>query len=181
MKIFFSFILFFTSLSYVFGQKYLLDSSETHAYIKLTSYPFLLHKPESKNLEGNFALGPSLSLSGNKIELQIGILYDLMLYKGYYHPVHTSTTYFNYHRYFLPISIKYHINPSKKIQLYPSLGGGLIASPFEIDSRWWIFTGAGIAYKIDDKIKISISVLGQKIELDGLSPAAFFELAYRLN
>lgn len=72
MKIIFSIIIFSFSYS-VYANRY-LDSTETHPYLKLTFYPFLFPKGDDG---GSFAFGPSVSISGERLEIQIGILYDI--------------------------------------------------------------------------------------------------------
>jgi len=122
MKINFSFIVFnFISL-FVFSQKplfdsYLIDSTNTHSYFKLTSYPFLIPKNES-----SFAFGPSISLCGKKLEVQIGVLYDIKKYTGWYHPVHSQSTPVEFHKWYLPVGIiNYYFRISDKIKVFPGL------------------------------------------------------------
>ena len=107
MKFIFSFFIFIISSLASYVQKYLLDSTQTHAYIKLTTYPFLIPRAEN-NLGGSFAFGPCISISGDKFEMQLGVLYDVTKYKGWYHPLHTVSSPMGYHRWYLPFIFNYY-------------------------------------------------------------------------
>ena len=133
MKFIFSFLILIISTVYCRGQKYLLDSSQTHAYVKLTSYPFLTPQEEN-NLGGSFALGPCVSVCGEESEIQLGILYDITKYKGWYHPLHTVALPVEYHKLYLAFIFNYYFRISKRIKCFPSFGGGFLSSENTGDS-----------------------------------------------
>lgn len=185
MKFIYACIAFQFYCSFAFSQKplfdsYLIDSINTHANIKLTSYPFLIPKDKS-NLGGSFALGPCVSLSGKRIEIQLGILYDFHKYEAWNDIRHFSPVeYVQYHKWYLPIIFNYYFKISKRIKCFPSFGGGVLTSGKTDDSRGWIFVGVGICYKISEKIKLSTTI-HERNSSDGLSQGAFFEIAYQLK
>jgi hypothetical protein len=125
----------------------LLDSTQTHAFIKLTTYPFLIPRAEN-NLGGSFALGPCISISGEKFEMQLGILYDIAKYKGWYHPLHTVSSPIEYHRWYLPLIFNYFFRISETVNCFPSLGGGFLSSKESNNSRGWLFAGGGICCRL---------------------------------
>ena len=187
MKIIFSFIILFITSLHVYGQK---DSSATHPYIKFTCYPFLF---STHPFDGSTAVGPSVSVSGEKLEIQIGILFDARRYQEWNGNMNfINTTYTNYRNLYLLWLINYKIHLSKKISLFPSIG--LIPKfSFEIPStsfdnryadyseNWGVgFAGVGISYKAANKIKLSMCLIAHLSYYEPI-PGSLFEIAYRLN
>ncbi len=177
MKLVFAIIIIICSYP-VFARKS-LDSTDTHPYIKLTSYPFFY--PISKsNYAGSFAIGPTVSISGEHFEMQIGILFDLQKHQAWIHSTHASPpTLLEFHNYYLPFILNYYFILSKKIKIYPTIGGGYII-PNLNDSQGWVFAGGGISYKVSEKIKLNLSI-HERLARGEFSQGAFFEIAYRLN
>ena len=177
MKVVFSIIIFSFSWC-AFANKY-LDSTETHPYLKLTSYPFLFPKGQNG---GSFALGPSVSVSVEHWEIQIGILYDFTKYSTFYRPTHASpTSYIDFHKWYLPVGfINYYFRISNRINVFPSFGGGYLSSPEENASHRWVYAGVDVSYKASEKIKLNTTI-HERNSSDGFSQGAFFEIAYRLK
>ena len=124
MKIIFSIIIFCFSYSSAFANKY-LDSTETHPYIKLTSYPFLY--PKASAIDGSFAIGPSASVSGKHFEMQVGILYDVQKYKATLYNGHFApSTHVEYHNLYFPLTFNYYFRISNRFKIFISLGGGFV-------------------------------------------------------
>jgi hypothetical protein len=181
MKIILSIVIFSFSYS-VFANKY-LDSTETHPYFKIVSYPFLY--PKESVIDGSFAIGPCTSVSGEHFEMQIGILYDVQQYKytehlspGQVFVAGMTPRTIKYYNFYLPLIFNYYFT-SKKIKPYVLLGGGAVI-PNADDSKGWVFAGGGISYKVSNKIKLNLSI-HERLATGGLSQGAFFEVAYRLN
>src|ERR1035441_7641878 len=118
MKTIFSLIFFQFYFSFAFSQKplfdsYLIDSVNTHSYIKLTTYPFLIPKA-TNNFGSSFAIGPCVSLNGKKLEIQLGVLYDVHKYEAWNYTGHfTPLEHVEFHKWYLPLIVNYYFNVSK--------------------------------------------------------------------
>ena len=178
MRIIFSFILFNFYCISSFGKKYILDSTETHSYIKLTSYPFLY--PKENTIDGSFAIGPSASVSAEHFEIQVGILYDVQKYKAILYNGHFApSTHVEYRNLYFPLTFNYYFRITNKLKCFASLGGGFVVPNYN-DSQVWGFAGGGVSYKASENFILNLNI-HERLGTGGLSQGVFFEIAYRIN
>ena len=177
MKIIFAVIICLFSYSSSFAQKD-FDSVGTHPYIKLTCFPFLTDR---KPLEGSFALGPSLSLSGKTLEIQIGLLYDVIKY-GEWTGGHYTNHYIEYHKLYFPVILNGYFEVSDKVSLFFSSGPIFIFTTDGESSsnRMWFLLGGGISFRTNHKVKLNLS-FNEKYTYNYFSPGIFIEFAYLLD
>ena len=164
------------------------DSAETDVSVKLTAFPFLFSNQE---LKGSIAIGPSLSLSGNRFELQIGFLYDLSRQEGrLYKHLPSSLEYYQYQDFYFLLFVNRYFRISNNIKIFPSLGfipqGSIVTIKTSSTNLpphreyTFIFLGVGLAYEFSDRIKLSVTINERGGESE-LTTGAFLELAYRFR
>ncbi len=178
MKYFLFIVIFSFCTSCVFGQKY-LDSSRIHPNLKLVLYPFLFSN--QNRWDGSLALGPAFSIAGARIEIQIGILYDVTKYARWTGGQFTNT-YIEYHDIVFPFHCNYYFNLSKKVKWFLSCGiivTEAAVSDLPYSSSIYGLAGAGISYKVAQKIKLNLNIHERFYSWGGGSPGAFFEVAFQ--
>jgi len=187
MKLFHFITLSLFSFQFSFAQKYLLDSTETHAYLKLSSYPFL-YPNANHETKGSFAIGPSASISGEHFEIQVGILFHVQKYKTIDYPSLAGQSILlgpqpqtiTFHNYYLPLLFNYYFKISKRFKCFPIVGVGRIVNANPNYSHGWLFAGGGLSYKLNDKLKLNFSI-HERLAGYGFLQGSFFEITYCLN